>query len=225
MRRAVLKLVALTTLLFCLLPSAAHAADELDLSWDGQTWSKQLSQPMFDAKARWVPGDVGTKSFYVRNQGESGANLTIAVVARDDDGLLRFQDIQLSARVGAEDWVALETTERNFRLNNDILPAGEARKVEVRAQFDFGSPNRSQREQLTLKFRVTLSDSRASSEDPGNPEPNPPGDGDDGSDGSLPNSGAPAVGWVIVAAGVLMGSGATLIKKRKREETGHDTSQ
>lgn len=225
MRGALASLMTLTTLLFCLLPSAAHAADELDLSWDGQTWSKELSQPMFDAMVDWVPGDVETASFYVRNQGDSGANLTVAVVTRDEDGLLRFQDIKLAARIGAEEWVSLESTEKNFRLNSGALPAGEARKVEVRAQFDLSSPNRSQLKQLALNFRVTLSEAQGSPEDPGPGEPQPTGPGhvDDGNDGSLPNSGAPAVGWVIVAAGIAVGSGLTLIRRSKREEVRHDT--
>ncbi len=252
MRRRLWSLVAFTTFLFCLVPSAAQAADEVGLSWDGSTWSEQLSEPMFDPAARWVPGDVGTKVFHVRNQAESGAILTIAVATRDDDGLLRYEDIRLSARVGTEDWMDLESTEQNFRLSNDALPAGESRKVEVRAHFDFASPNRSQNKQLALKFIVTLTDAQASPGGPGDPgeveptapetpgqgeptdpgtpgegeptDPGRPGDVDDGSKEPLPNAGAPAVGWVIVAAGVAIGSGLTLITRRKREETEHDTS-
>ncbi len=241
MRRSLGSLVALTIFLFCLVPSTAQAAGEVGLSWDGRSWSEQLSQPMFDPAARWVPGDVGIKAFHVRNQAESGAILTIAVLARDEDGLLRDEDIRLSARVGTEDWVDLERTEENFRLNSDALPAGESRKVEVNAAFDFASPNRSQNKQLALMFIVTLTDAQASPggpADPGKVEPTAPGapgqveptgpgtpgDDSDGPKGPLPNAGAPAVGWVIVAGGVAIGAGLRLITRRKREETEHDVS-
>ncbi len=249
MRRGVWSLIAFTTVLFWLVPSAAHAADELDLSWDGQTWSEQLSEPMFDPAVRWVPGDMEAKAFYVRNQAESGADLTIAVATRDHDDLLRYEDIKLSARVGSGDWVNLKRTEQNFRLNNDALPAGEARKVEVRAKFDSASPNRSQDKELTLKFRVTLSDAQASTEDPddgdaeptdpepSSPEPSDPGANGPGtsgpagpgnigaeSTGPLPQTGAPALGWLILAAGTAIGVGMALLEMRKREETEHERS-
>lgn len=228
MSRALTGIVAFTIFLFCLVPSA-KAAGELGLSWDGDSWSGQLSEPLFDPAVRWVPGDVGTKTFHVRNQAESGAILTIAVVTHDIDGLLRQEDIKLSARAGAADWVDLAGTDKNFRLNSDALPVGESRKVEVRALFDPASPNRSQRQQLTLTFRVTLSDEKASPEVPKAPgdvdeKPAGPGDSvdDDESSGLLPNAGAPPVGWFVVAAGVAIGAGLTLLKRREREETVHE---
>ncbi len=231
MRRSLWGLVAFTTFLFCFVPTA-QAAGELGLSWDGRTWLEQLSEPMFDPAARWVPGDVGTKAFHVRNQSESGANLNIAVVTRDDDGLLRHEDIGLSARVGAGDWVDLKRTDKNFKLNSDALPVGESRKVDVRAHFDFASPNRSQRKQLALQFRVVLSDAKVSPDDfegPGDVNGEPivpvdPGNVDDDSKGPLPNTGAPAVGWFIIAGGIAIGIGLALIKRRKREEPEHATS-
>ncbi len=231
MRGQFLCLVAFTLLTFSSMPSTAQAADELGLSWDGHTWAEQLSEPVFDPAALWVPGDVGAKTFHVRNQAESGAILTIAVNTRDDDDLLRNEDIKLSARVGTEDWVDLKQTEQNFRLSNDELPAGESRKIEVKADFDFASPNRSQQKQLALNFRVTLSDAQASPDDHEGPgdddESTGPGDTggvDDEANGPLANAGAPAVGWVIVAGGVAIGAGLRLITRRKRKETEHDAA-
>ncbi len=234
MRRSFRRLVALTALLFWLVPSTAHAANEMGLSWDGGTWSGQLTGPMFDPALLWVPGDVETKTFHVRNGADSGANLTIELITQDDDGLLRNADVALSARVGAEDWVDLERTEENFQLNRDALPAGESRTVDVRTRFNFDSPNRSQRKNVSLQFRVTLSEAQTVPEVPGDPgdvDPAPPVavDPDDVNAGtdtkpkdSLPNAGAPTIGWAIVAAGILIGAGLTLISRRTREDTGHD---
>lgn len=201
--------MALTTALLCLAPAAAHAADELDVSWDGQSWSEQLTEPMFDPAVRSVPGDIAIKEFYVRNNAEGGANLTIAAIAVDDDYLLRNEDIRLSARVAPDEWVSLERTENNFRLNDNALPAGEVRKVEVRAYFDSESPNRSQDKELALTFRVTLSDAQVETEDPSRP---------------LPQTGASSTGWPILAAGTAIGIGIALHWMRKREETEYETA-
>ncbi len=82
-----------------------------------------------------------------------------------------------------------------------------------------------------LKFRVTLSDAQASPDDHEGPgdidestDPNGQGDIDDQSQELLPNAGAPAVGWFIVAGGVAIGAGLRLITRRKREETEHDAA-
>jgi len=54
----------------CLVAPAApaRAADELGSSTDGRTWVSSLATPLFAPSFRWVPSDVETASFYVRNQ-------------------------------------------------------------------------------------------------------------------------------------------------------------
>lgn len=211
--------MACTAVLFCLVAPAANAADELHVSWDGDAWSEQLSEPLFDPAVRWVPGDFEVKVFYIRNHAKGGATLTIAVTSTDRDYLLRYEDIRLSARVASDDWVDLERTEQNFRLNNDALPAGEVRKVEVRAHFNSDSPNRSQNKELALNFRVMLSDAQVATEDPEGP-----GNDDEESAGPLPQTGASDVRWLIPAAGIAIGVGIALLGMRKREETEHERS-
>ncbi|KRF11495.1 hypothetical protein ASG90_17335 [Nocardioides sp. Soil797] len=210
-------LVIVTSCILCLVPTSAQAADELGLSWDGRSWSGHLNGSLFDPSVRWVPGDVRTNEFYVRNEASDGGNLTISVESRDQDQLLRDDDINLSARIGSEHWVLLERTGKNFRLNSEALGAGDRRKVEVRASFDPASTNQSQRDELALKFRVTLADARAGSSD---------GDDQDGSDdnsnGLLPDTGAPVVGWSIVVGGVAVGVGLALMKRRRGEGENQD---
>lgn len=199
------------TLLLSLAPTSAHAADELGVSWDGQSWSGSLSGSLFDPSVRWVPGDVRTNAFHVRNQASDAGNLTIWVEGRDEDRLLRDGDIHLSAKVGSESWVPLARTGTQFRLNSDELSVGDSRKVEVRASFDPVSTNASQHEELALRFQVTLADARA------NGGGDDPVDSTDDSDGLLPNTGAPGVGWLVVAAGAAIGVGLALMKRRGGE--------
>lgn len=219
MRLRLWSVAAFTAILFCLAASAAHAADELHVSWDGDVWSEQLSDPLFDPTVRWVPGDFEVEVFYVRNQAEGGATLTIAVTAVDRHYLMGYEDIRLSARLAPGDWVDLEHTEQNFRLNNDALPAGEVHKVEVRAYFDSNSPNRSQNKELALNFRVILSDGHVATEDP-----EAPGADDEESTGPLPQTGTSGLHWLILTAGTAIGVGMAVLGMRKREESKHEPS-
>jgi hypothetical protein len=66
----------------------AYADGYVGLSSDGRHWSSRLSGPLFSPASRWVPGDVGTRSFWVRDQGPSSARLTIAVTTATDAGVV-----------------------------------------------------------------------------------------------------------------------------------------
>lgn len=219
MKRRLWSVLGLTAILFCLAASAAQASDEFHVSWDGDVWSEQLSEPLFEPTVRWVPGDFEVEVFYVRNQAEGGATLTIAVTAVDRDHLMVYEDIRLSARLASGDWVDLEHTEENFRLNNDELPAGEVSKVEVRAYFDSNSPNRSQNKELALNFRVILSDAQVAIENPEAPRAD-----DEESTGPLPQTGTSGLHWFILAAGTAIGVGMAVLGIRKREESKHGPS-
>lgn len=221
MTRSVARVVALAVLLLGVMASPAHAADELGLSPDGQTWSGQLSGPLFDPTVRWVPGDARRAQFYVRNQAADSGTLTIAVLSRDLDRLLRDDHLQLSARVGSDAWVDLAPGGQAVRLNAAALPAEAVRKVEVRARFDFASGNRTQRDAVAMDFKVTLSGADSTPV----PDPNDPdGTPDPKDDTDLPDTGAPPVGWLLVAAGAAIGFGLALMKRRRREEPGHDAA-
>ncbi|QIX26923.1 hypothetical protein ncot_10140 [Nocardioides sp. JQ2195] len=201
-------------------PSPAVAADEVGVSWDGQSWSSHLAEPLFDPSVRWVPGDVREVSFFVRNQASDAGHLTISVESRDRDHLLRNGDIDLSAKVGRDRRVRLEQTDRTFRLSSDSLSGGESRRIRIRASYDPTSTNATQRDDLALSFRVTLAD--ASATNGGAVTDGSP----DESDRLLPGTGAPATGWLIVTAGVGMGVGAALMRRKDRKEagTGHGTT-
>lgn len=196
--------------------SPVHAADELGLSSDGQTWSVDLAGPLFDQAIRWVPGDERQAEFYVRNQADAGGTLMVAVEAQDPDHLLRQEDMQLSARVGSEPWVELAPIGQAFRLDAAALPAGAVRKVEVKAGFNPASGNRSQRLAASFRFKVTLSgiDPTQVAEQPDEAQ-NPYTD--------LPKTGAPALAWFILVGGTAIGIGFALRKLAIAEEVSHGT--
>lgn len=198
-------------------PSAAHADDEIGLSWDGQNWSSRLDGSLFDGSVRWVPGDVRTAAFHVRNQAGDGATVAIAVESTDRDRLLRSDDLQLEARVGGAEWVEVDRVGTRFRINESVLGAGESSRVQVRATFDPAATNQSQRSELRMRFRVVLSDADAA---PGNGNEGETGDRDDTVTGALPDTGAPAVGWLILLGGTMLGVGLALLRRREEETDG-----
>ncbi len=210
-------MLVVSVCLLCLGPSSAHAADELGISRDGRTWSNQLERSLFDSGLRWVPGDVRTSEFYVRNQAAVLGTLTISVESRDPDLLLRNGEMLIETRVGSRNWVALEHTANAYRMNQSSLAAGGTQKLRVRASFDRDSTNSTQRDHAEFRFTVTLADAGVGS---GGDDPN--GSGDHG----LPDTGAPAwIGWLLVVAGVAIGSGLALLKRGKREDSGHGAAR
>lgn len=201
----------------------AHAADELMLSWDRETWSADLSGPVFDPSSRWVPGDDRTRGFWVRNTTSDPARLSVMVAVDDRDNLLADGDLALDLRVGRSDWSPLTPVPGGFRVDSRLAAEAESR-VQVRARFDTAAPNRSQRDRLALDFRIRLTDA-GNTPDDGGPDDDPPDEGgpDDPDDGGLPDTGAPAVGWLVLVAGAAIGTGMALMRRKDRKETGHGT--
>jgi LPXTG-motif cell wall-anchored protein len=197
-------------------PAGAVAADEIGLSKDGSHWSSTLPAPLFDPDFRWVPGDDETGSFFVRNQGPTGARLTISVRAADTDQLLSNSDIELSARVDGGSWITLANGVATSALTQRSITRGGTARIDVRARFDPSSVNTSQTKSLPLTFTITLTQASGSGRTPGD---NSDGDDDDeGRDGDLPGTGstvAPAMLWV---AAMLIGGGLALVRRSKREE-------
>lgn len=194
----------------------AHADDEIGLSRDGVTWSETLAAPLFDPGFRFVPGDVETRSFQVRNQGPSGGLLTVQVLAADPSALLSADDFTIEARVANGPWVDVEAGTTPVRT--ELPVARNARtQVAIRATFDADSTRQLQQ----VPFRVLLNleeDGSVGGIDQG--DGNGDGDGSVGGvqDGALPATGsAVAPGLVWLAAG-LIGGGLALVRRRTRGE-------
>lgn len=195
--------------------SPAAAEGELGLSPDGTTWRSELTTPLFDPAIRWVPGDERTSAFFVRNQAADAADLAIAVATRDQDRLMAGDDIAVSARVGSAGWTPLDQVGSVYPLSTGTVAPGETERVQVRAAFDAASTNQSQTKELHLEFRVVLSDARGG---PGAGTGDGGANGDSGSSGVLPDTGAPRMGWMLLASAAMMGVGVALVRRSREEE-------
>lgn len=197
--------------------SSAAAEDEVVVSPDGEIWSDVLPAPLFGDAVRWVPGDVRTASFHVRNQADSQAGHAMAVETVGADGQLIARDMSLSGRSGAGGWVDLHQVGQRFAIDDHTVGAGEQTRVQVRAAFDPASTNQSQREQVMLRFRLVLTEASAAAGDSDNQsQSQSPSQGA----GLLPETGAPAVGWLLLIAAALVGTGAALVRSRRSEVHG-----
>lgn len=203
-RRATVRtLVVPLVILLVWSPLPAQAAEEIGLSRDGVTWVDELSVPLFEPERRWVPGDDETRSFWIRNQGPSGAEMTVETLSISGDPVLA-DDIALSARVDGGPWRSLGLRRRSQILTVEPLRVGRSARVDVRATFDSASVNQTQRRTLPLTLQITLAEALA---DEGE------GSGADAG-GFLPGTGA-ALGWqVLLLALALALTGAGLVARR-----------
>jgi hypothetical protein len=184
---------------------AAFADDGIGLSSDGRTWHSTLSSPLFEPEFRWVPGDVETRSFHVRNQGPTGARLTVRVVTRDPDRLVRDDGFDIAARVGGSGWLSLTNGELAEALARELVERGDRVRVDVRVTLGPGATNRSQADTLPFNLRVTLADSH----------PAPGGQGA-GTPSVLPGTGTPVHTGLVWIGSALVGTGLALMAGRRR---------
>ena len=233
MRRVVTVVIALAAavLLSALAAPAPSSADPenidgaVGLSLDGTHWSSTLSRPLFDPSTRWVPGDVEARSFWVRDQGPTGARLTIGVVSSDADRLMADDDVTVRARVAGGAWVRLRNGRPSRRLTTESLQRGATRRVEVQARFAWGSPNRSQVRMLPFHFVVTLTQSVAGENigDGGDHHHDVPGghhgDGHGVLGQILSDTGAAVRPWMLWLAASLIGTGLALLAARRRDSS------
>lgn len=175
----------------------AHAADDIGLSPDGVVWYDALHRPLFDPAVSWVPGDVETASFYVRNVGPSAARLTIDL--RDVRGveLLGADDIVITARRGGGRWLSVENGDAATTLTDSAIRQGGQTRVDVRIRFRWQAPNRVMLGRLPLDFEVRLVQAGPS-------------------DTGLPDTGSDIGRLVVLLAGILIGCGLALLAAARR---------
>jgi len=200
--------VGLVVLVVMMLASACPAAadDRIDLSRDGVTWSESLDAPLFDSGTRWVPGDVRSARFYVRNEADQDADLSIDVLGTTVDSLLRTGDLTVSARGGGGPWRDVTTPGRHRLVSTTDIESGETSEVDVTVAFAPASANGSQARTLDLDLLVRLT------QDPSDLAP----------DGRslLPTTGGPAA-WVLITGLALLGAGILAASRRRDKEDHH----
>ena len=200
--------------------AAAHAGSQLGLSYDGQSWSTSLSRPLFDPEVRWVPGDVRTARFYVRNQSDGRGDLIIAVEDVARDVLTGTGRLDIAARVGAGPWSEISSPGMHVLADTDDVPSGTTVPVDVRVSLEDLAPNRTMVLGSDLDFSVTLTDSRAR-DGAGGDEGNGGGD-DNGGSIDLPGTGAGFTAAELALGLVLLTSGALLLAGRRRQDDDPD---
>lgn len=198
----------------CLVPvlvaGPAHADGELGLSYDGRHWQDRLERPLFDPGLRWVPGDVRTARFYVRNLGSDRGSLTVEVedTNRAGSGTLSASGhLRVVARAGRTAWTSMRGGDLAHLVDDDLLASGRTVPVEVRVSMDASAPNRTMVLSSDLDFRVVLRDARAA------------GAGSGAAGQELPATGTPVPPWLPPVALGLLGSGLWLVVRRRGERS------
>jgi hypothetical protein len=96
-RFGLLLVLGILTVVGAVVPaSAAHAADPLELSIDGSTWSSTLPGALFGSPAAAVPGDVIVSALWVRNGSGDPARVTLDVADDLGDAGTLAGDLALS---------------------------------------------------------------------------------------------------------------------------------
>ena len=218
MRRLAPAAVSAGLVLAAVTPAAA--ADEIGVSRDGRRWSGTLTEPLFDPRTRWVPGDTRTVSFYVRNQGRTNARLVATVRSVAGDRLWSDGHLTLRARVRGT-WFPLRNGQPSGDLTQESLRPGTAVRVDVQAGLDRASTNASQASGLELTFGLRLTEADegvagASAEVVEAGEAAGSGRSG-GSDGWLSRTGASAPAILIWLAAAATAVGAAFLAAGRRE--------
>jgi hypothetical protein len=231
-RRLRLGVLALAAAALLSVAAPARAADPdptIAVSSDGVVWGTDLSEPLFDPTERWVPGDTGIASFYLRNDAASSASVRIEARDLGTQVLTANGDVVLHARVAGGNWVLLPMEETSALLNPVAVPVGGVTRIDVQAVFAPTAGNGSKDQVATLEFVVRLRDANADAITPTTPTPTTPGPTttpttptdetlpDSNSNGALPGMGAPAVALPVLGGFLLIGTGLALTRRRDRE--------
>lgn len=170
-RRAHVVAAALTSIVFGIslapaAPALAATKPEIDtgvaLSRDGTTWTSDLTAPLFDQDTGWVPGDRQQASFFVRNDGESDADLTITIDAEERDGLIAADVVTLTATTSARGR-AVPIAGNPTRLGR--LAEGAAERIDLAALVHGSATNETMRRIMRFTVVVELAGTPTSGTD------------------------------------------------------------
>jgi hypothetical protein len=211
-RAAALAAVAPIALAPVLAAAPAHADGELGLSRDGVHWHERLVRPLFDPDIRWVPGDVRTARFYVRNLAPDAGTLSVDVERVRRRALADSGFLHVVARADGAPWTALADGDLARLIDGDDLASGRTIPVDVRVALGAAAPNETMVLSSDLDFRVTLRDADAVSSNGAVPR-----DGTVLQDGlRLPATGAVVPPWLPPTGVALVAVGLWLLAGRRR---------
>lgn len=243
-------LVALTLLAAAISPASATELREpdsraLQVSLDGFTWTGAITTPLFDPDVRWVPGDVRTAQFFVRNRRPEAGDLRVVLERPLREALLGTGFLTIAARADNGPWLEVASGGRQVLVGTADIGSGGAMSVQLRASMGTDAPNQTMVLDTDLDLQVTLTQAGVVEGDSGGGGggKNGGGDGGDGgggganggtggtgrpgasgptapsrADGVLPDTGSTLHPWVLPVALLLLGTGAVLAARRRDED-------
>lgn len=209
MRRTVLTMLSVLTMTFAL-AGTASATGELGISKNGVDFAASVDN-LFAPDMIWVPGDVRTETFYVRNQGRTPAKLTIDILGSRAASLIDTGDLRIKAFVAGGKFLPVSDRRRHRLLTLEDVPNGRIVPVTVTVAFDDTSTNESQLLSAELHFKVNLTQTaqvRGAEATGGRSTAN----GDNNR--LLPDTGAPDFLLLGTLAMICLGAGTTFISRR-----------
>jgi hypothetical protein len=138
-------------------------------------FSDALPQSLFRGTGKLVPGDVVTRTFYVRNGSDVDTRASVRVLLDEDAALARALDV----RVGLGGGPVQRGTGNRGVTDRVVLAPGDVRAIDVALSFDRNVTGlQDMSERAALDLLVTLTQTRSSSGvDPSDPsDPSNPSD-------------------------------------------------
>lgn len=203
MKRHFGRLVGMSLILAGTSIAPVAAAGELGLSLDGVHWANAISDPLFDPSMRWVPGDSENATFFIRNQGGSGGDLTVDVISSTAGDLIDSGDLHITAKGGGGAWKLVSRPGRHRLLTAPNIPDGQIGPVVIDVSFDGTSTNQTQVRSSDPLFKVTLTESNKVA---------------DVADSLLPDTGAPDLRLYAALSAILLGTGLAFAKRRSEPQ-------
>ena len=126
MRRRV-AVVAAGALLALAYAGPARASGEVLVSNTDSGFAETLAEPLFDPALRWVPGDVRSATFYVRNNTADPAGLSLSVIDEDAGELLDSGALHVRVSSGGTRWSPDPRVPSRTMRSEVLLAAGRRR--------------------------------------------------------------------------------------------------
>ena len=204
----------------------ARASGDVLVSNTDSGFAETLTEPLFDPSLRWVPGDVRSSTFYVRNNTTDPAGLSLSVIDEDAGELLESGALHVRVSSRGTRWSPDPRRPSRTMMSEVLLAPGSSAPVKVRVAFDPAASNRTQLLSSGLRIRVRLAQTGHIDLGPGTA----PGDGPGGSDaapatgpggGLLPGTGLPAgLAWLLLLGS--LGTGFALVTRRSQNHADTD---
>ncbi len=187
--------VACCLLAVSIAPSSAQDkpepdADALEVSLDGLVWTDSIDTPLFDPEVRWVPGDVRTARFFVRNNRTDQGTLQVVVQRPERDELLDTGSLSVAARAGNGRWTEVASGGRHVLVDSTDVNGGRQMAVQLRASFDFDAPNGTMVLDSDLDLKISLTQAGVVEGDTGGTGNGNGGNGNGGGSGGSAGSGS-----------------------------------